>query len=58
MSNSLDPDQDQRIAGSGLGPNYLQMLSAGGRSTNNHTSVSYGSTEGTCEKNIYLVPLT
>ena len=29
MSNSLDPDQE-RIVGSGFGPNCLQRLSAGG----------------------------
>ena len=28
VSNSLDPDQDQQIVGSGFGPNCLQRLSA------------------------------
>ena len=32
VSGSLDLDQDQRIIGSGIGPNCLQMLSAGGYS--------------------------
>ena len=33
MSGSLDLDQDQRIIGSGFGPNCLQMVTAGGKST-------------------------
>ena len=41
VQNSLDPDQDQHIAGPGFGPNCFQRLSVGGRSTCNHTSVSY-----------------
>ena len=32
VSNSLDPDQDQRSVGPDLGPNYLQRLSAEGKS--------------------------
>ena len=32
VSNSLDPDQDQRFVGPDLGPNCLQRLSADGKS--------------------------
>ena len=39
------------FAGLALGPNCLQRFPA-------DNSSSYGSTEGTCEKNIYLVPTT
>ena len=32
MSNALDPDQDRRSVGPDLGPNFLQRVSADGRS--------------------------